>query len=268
MKVKKGTVDRPPMPEVPNSVSSDSVNTNTADSLSKDDMISLLVNQGLDGDMDAVNSCEDKIVRAKAKAMIMKVKKGTVDRPPMPKISSTGASKSFDDITKNNTKVTESINEKVKKLLEKKFPDSLDDNSSDHFLYVKTDQWLDIAKWLKEDPSLYFDSLQCQLGLDVGNDILESRYNLHSMKHNHCIEIRISTPRSNAKVPSVEQIWRIADWFERETYDMLGIEYVGHRDLRRILLPDDWEGWPLRKDYQVQETYHGIVVPKMKEGWE
>ena len=94
----------------------------------KDQQIALLVNQGLDGDMDAVNSCEDKIVRAKAKAMIMKVKKGTVDRPPMPKISSTGASKSSGDITKNNTKVTESINEKVKKLLEKKFPDSLDDN--------------------------------------------------------------------------------------------------------------------------------------------
>ena len=89
-----------------------------------------------------------------------------------------------------------------------------------------------------------------------------------TMEYNHCIEVRISIPRANAKVPSVEKIWRIADWFERETYDMLGIEFTGHRDLRRILLPEDWEGWPLRKDYQVQETYHGIVVPKMKEGWE
>ena len=88
------------------------------------------------------------------------------------------------------------------------------------------------------------------------------------MQHNHCTEIRISVSIDKPTIPSVEQIWRIADWFERETYDMLGIEFSDHRDLRRILLPDDWEGWPLRKDYQVQETYHGIAVPKMKEGWE
>ena len=55
------------------------------------------------------------------------------------------------------------------------------------------------------------------------------------MKHDHYVEIRITVARSNAKIPSVEKVWRIADWFERETYDMLGIEYIGHRDLRRIL---------------------------------
>ena len=132
----------------------------------------------------------------------------------------------------------------------------------------KPEEWNDIATWLKLEPSLLFDSLQCQMGIDIGDDMLESRYNLHSMELDHYIEIRIAVHRSDPKIPSVEQIWRIADWFERETYDMLGIEYTGHRDLRRILLRDDWEGWPLRKDYQVQETYHGIVVPKMKEGWE
>ena len=72
----------------------------------------------------------------------------------------------------------------------------------------------------------------------------------------------------NPDIPSVESIWRVADWFERETYDMFGINFTGHRDLRRILLPEDWDGWPLRKDYEEQETYHGIVVPKVKEGWE
>ena len=88
------------------------------------------------------------------------------------------------------------------------------------------------------------------------------------MAHRHSIEIRIACAGKNPKIPSVESVWRIGDWFERETYDMFGIEFQGHRDLRRILLPDDWDGWPLRKDYEVQETYHGIMVPKVKEGWE
>ena len=136
------------------------------------------------------------------------------------------------------------------------------------YIQIKAKNWYEIAVMLKTEKSLLFDSLQCQMGMDMGEDILESRYNLHSMEHDHYTEIRIAVSRSSPQVPSVEQIWRIADWFERETYDMLGIEYVGHRDLRRILLPDDWEGWPLRKDYQEQETYHGIMVPKMKEGWE
>ena len=88
------------------------------------------------------------------------------------------------------------------------------------------------------------------------------------MKHRNAIEIRIAVSRDIAQIPSIEQVWRIGDWFERETYDMYGIRFTGHRDLRRILLPEDWEGWPLRKDYEVQETYHGIMVPKVKEGWE
>ena len=153
-------------------------------------------------------------------------------------------------------------------MVKEKFPGSLANENTETYIQLKPDQWFEIATWLKSEPSLYFDSLQCQTGIDVGDNTLEARYNFHSMKHNHYTEIRIAVPRQEATIPSVEQIWRIADWFERETYDMLGIEFSGHRDLRRILLPDDWEGWPLRKDYQVQETYHGIVVPKMKEGWE
>ena len=267
MKVKKGTIERPSMPEMSKKDSSNLEKENVSVPLSKDDTISLLVNQGLDGDMDAVNACEDKIIRAKAKAMIMKVKKGTIERPPIPKVSSISSDDVQIDINKDD-KIVKNTNQKVRELLKQKFPDSLNDSNSEKYLSIKPDKWLEIAKWLKTESSLHFDSLQCQMGIDVGNDILESRYNLHSMEHNHYIEVRIPISRSNPNTPSVEEVWRIADWFERETYDMLGIVYTGHRDLRRILLPDDWEGWPLRKDYQVQETYHGIVVPKMKEGWE
>ena len=121
---------------------------------------------------------------------------------------------------------------------------------------------------MKENEDLYFDSLQCNTGFDLEEGMLESRYNLHSMKHLHAVEIRIKVSIENPNIPSVESLWRVADWFERETYDMFGINFTGHRDLRRILLPEDWEGWPLRKNYEEQETYHGIVVPKVKEGWE
>ena len=136
---------------------------------------------------------------------------------------------------------------------------------------LKADQWFDIATFLKEDPNLSFDQLECITGIDLGEEAsLQTRYNLHSMEYRHKIEILISHDRKEPKVASIEKIWRIGDWFERETYDMFGIVYEGHRDLRRILCPDDWEGWPLRKDYEGQESYHGIVVPKMKEedGWE
>ena len=102
----------------------------------------------------------------------------------------------------------------------------------------------------------------------VESENLAVIYNLHSMQHNHKLEIYVSMPKSDPKVPSVEQIWRVADWFEREVYDMFGIEFEGHRDLRRILLPSDWDGFPLRKDYEFPETWHGIVINKMKEGWE
>jgi len=160
----------------------------------------------------------------------------------------------------------------IKETLDREFPGSVIDNEelAESQIELKPDQWLEIATYLKNDPGLSFDQLECVTGIDTGEDgPLQSRYNLHSMEHRHKIEVVISLDRNNPKVASIEQVWRVGDWFERETYDMFGIIYEGHRDLRRILCPEDWEGWPLRKDYETQETYHGIVVPKIKEEeWE
>ena len=135
---------------------------------------------------------------------------------------------------------------------------------------VSAQNWNRLASFLREDEQLLFDAMMCITGIDEGieSEYLAVMYNLHSMKCKHKIEVYIQVSKSEPKVPSVEQIWRIADWFEREIYDMYGIEFEGHRDLRRILLPSDWEGFPLRKDYKFPETYNGIVVDKMKEGWE
>ena len=161
--------------------------------------------------------------------------------------------------------------EQIKNRLSDQFKSSVisNENLAENQVEVKGEDWFEVATFMKNDPKLLFDQLECITGIDTGEDKpLQTHYNLHSMEYRHKIEVVISHDRKDPKVASIEQLWRIGDWFERETYDMFGIEYTGHRDLRRILCPDDWEGWPLRKDYKEQETYHGIMVPKMKEGWE
>ena len=162
--------------------------------------------------------------------------------------------------------------EQIKNRLSDQFKSSIikNENLAEHQVEIKGEDWFDVATFMKNDPKLSFDQLECITGIDTGEDgPLQTHYNLHSMEYRHKIEAVISHDRKDPKVASIEQLWRIGDWFERETYDMFGIEYTGHRDLRRILCPDDWEGWPLRKDYEEQESFHGIVVPKIKEEeWE
>jgi len=226
-------------------------------------LIKEAVEKALEGDMDAINNIEDRVTRSKAKAALVKAKREAAKEK---------TEASFDDNSESvsDSNKDETPNEHIAELLIQQFPDDINKElSSNKHIQIQPKNWLVISTYLRDDPECLFDSLQCITGVDLGEESdLEVRYNLHSMTHRHAVEIRISCPRNKTKVPSVESIWRIGDWFERETYDMYGIEFEGHRDLTRILLPDDWEGWPLRKDYEVQETYHGIVVPKVKEGWE
>ena len=229
----------------------------------KQKIIDEAVDKALAGDEESINNIEDRVTRAKAKAALVKAKrKGAVAI----KDSSSDEIDNDSDKPISEDKINFQIS--VREKIAKKFPDSLDHEQSNNWIQIKPDNWLKIASWLQSNDELHFDSLQCNTGMDLGEGVLESRYNLHSMKHLHKIEVRIKVSVEKPDIPSVEQVWRVADWFERETYDMFGINFIGHRDLRRILLPEDWEGWPLRKDYEEQETYHGIVVPKVKEGWE
>ena len=112
------------------------------------------------------------------------------------------------------------------------------------------------------EEGLYFDMLSCVTGIDNGPEkgTMEVLYSLASIPYGHELTVKTMLDRDNPVAPTVSDIWKTADWLERETYDLLGIEFEGHPDLRRILLPADWEGYPLRKDYKEQEYYHGIRV--------
>lgn len=137
------------------------------------------------------------------------------------------------------------------------------------FIQVEPKHWLKVAQLLKDDPELRFDSLMCITGVDEGPEgRLWAAYNLHSMELLHKLEVRIFVNRKNGSIPSVANLWRTADWHEREAYDLIGIKFKGHPDFRRILLPYDWEGHPLRKDFETPDYYRGMPVPKDKRGWE
>jgi NADH-quinone oxidoreductase subunit C len=124
-----------------------------------------------------------------------------------------------------------------------------------------------ICTFLKEDADLYFDMCHDISGYDLGpGKDLGVIYHLFSFRHKHWFTVKTEVAREGSHIPTVASLWRTADWHEREVYDLYGIVFDGHPDLRRMLCPDDWEGWPLRKDYVVQEYYHGIRVP-YDEDW-
>jgi NADH-quinone oxidoreductase subunit C len=115
---------------------------------------------------------------------------------------------------------------------------------------------------LRDHELLYFDMLSCLTGIDNGPELntMELIYNLYSIPFEMPLMIKTRIDRLEGLAPSVSVIWRTADWHERGVYDLLGIRFDGHPDMRRILLPSDWEGHPLRKDAPLQERYHGIKV--------
>ncbi len=131
----------------------------------------------------------------------------------------------------------------------------------DPWVTIAPDRMHEVARFLRDDDRTHFDCLMCLSGVDMTKEMLAVVYHLHSMKRGHKLVLKALVSVTHPHVQSVASIWRTADWHEREAYDMYGIVFDGHPDLRRILMPDDWEGFPLRKDYQVPEFYNGMKVP-------
>ena len=154
---------------------------------------------------------------------------------------------------------------------------ALDTEAKDPWIEVAPGSIVEVARFLKSDDGLQFDML-CNLSavdyLETDEKLakkfpyephLEIVYHLMSMPHKHTIAIKVKLPRWQAdqagelpEVPSVAGVWAIADWHEREAYDLMGVNFVGHPNLVRILCPDDWVGHPLRKDYEFPLEYHGV----------
>ncbi len=129
----------------------------------------------------------------------------------------------------------------------------------DPYVRVAAKDLVEVGLFCRDDPRLRFDMLSCLSGVDYPKEgKLEVVYHLDSVPMNHWLTIKVSVPRDDPKVPSLENVWRTADWHERECFDLVGVIFEGHHNLIRILCAEDWEGHALRKDYKMPEYYHGI----------
>lgn len=130
---------------------------------------------------------------------------------------------------------------------------------------IPADQLVLVCGYLYKDPKLFFDFLNSITCIDNGVEAgtLDLIYTLTSIPFEFSVHLKIVVSReldNIISVDSISAIWKSADWHEREIFDLFGLKFENHTDLRRILLPSDWEGHPLRKDYQEQAVYHGIKV--------
>ena len=133
----------------------------------------------------------------------------------------------------------------------------------DAAVVVVPDRVAEVATFLRDDPALAFDCLSNLSGVDYPKaGHIQVVYHLHSYRHRHWIVLKANALRDDPVVASVAGVWSHANWQEREAFDLLGVRFTGHPDLRRLLMPEDWPGHPLRKDFVEPQEYHGIATSR------
>jgi len=161
--------------------------------------------------------------------------------------------------------------EDIKKILLSYFGEEVilgeDLNCTPKAILIEVNKIEAVCLELFQNKDTYFDSLSCLTGIDNGSEkgTMEVVYNLYSIPFEVSLMLKTEIDRKMPEVPSVAHIWQTANWHEREAYDLLGIHFIGHPDLRRILMPADWEGHPLQKDYEEPLEYRGMETVRRED---
>ena len=144
-------------------------------------------------------------------------------------------------------------------------PREAKDGTRDAFFRVHPARLPEVAAALRDDATFACDFLQNLTAVDWpkrGAGVIEVVYHLFSYGHRHEVVLKTEASRAEPRLPSIFALWKNADWLEREQFDLLGVIFTGHPDLRRLLMPDDWVGHPMRKDYREAAEYNGMPTTR------
>ncbi len=160
-------------------------------------------------------------------------------------------------------------NDQIKEKVAQKFPRARFEESLGMLsILVDKQELVELVRFLKEDEALSFDYLTDLTGVDYLKQEREPRfevvYHLYSFKNNHRVRLKVGVPEEDMSVPSMTQFWKAANWLEREAFEMFGFKFEGHPDLRRLLTPDLFDGFPLRKDYPLRGRGERDVILDLK----
>jgi NADH-quinone oxidoreductase subunit C len=141
--------------------------------------------------------------------------------------------------------------------LKEKFPQAVEETvyfRDEYTVRIAREHLLEVARFLKEDPEYGFNFLSDLCGVDyMGREPrFEVVYHLYSMEHKHRLRMKVSLSEGDLSIPSVTPVWKTANWHERECFDLLGIIFTNHPDMRRILTPEGFTDYPLRKDFPLR----------------
>ena len=159
------------------------------------------------------------------------------------------------------------MNDRVKEKIAARFGsqiESVNEYRNELTFIVKKNFINEICRFLRDEPELQFDTLRDLCGADYNQPVerFEVVYNLFSIKNKFRVRLKVRVEESDLRVPTVTDVWIGADWSERETYDMFGIIFDGHPDLRRIYMPEDFAHFPLRKDFPLMGIPGSLPLPR------